>query len=89
MGATKLNPGQACSLVNRMCPTDDFESGAYGQLSVEGEKDGGNQSEGAVAANYTQASCVLRHDAGQPIETVHYAVTGPVQWRGDLGDWRT
>ena len=88
MGATKVNSWQTGSLVNLMYLANDFENGAYGQLPGEREKGSGSQNEGAEEARSTQSSCVISHDARQPIQTVHYAVTAPVQWRGDLGDWR-
>ena len=88
MRVTKADLEQHLSLLNRMCPGHDFGSWTSGQPLVEREEGDGTRNEGTKAAWRTQPSRTLSNNGRHPIETAHYAVTVPVEWRHTREDWR-
>ena len=81
MRVTKADLEQDRSLLNRMCPSHDFDSWVCSQPLQEREQGNRSRNKSTGPKGQLQPSRIPNNSAHHPIETTHYAITVPVQSR--------
>ena len=79
MNVTKADLQQYGSLLNRMCPTQSFDSWTSSQSFLASEEGNSSRNRDTGPTLNLQRSCAPRDSTRHPIETTHYAITVPVQ----------